>query len=201
MYNALCFSPARSRIKTARVRIDPEGITVVGCDGYTIGQDWTPLDGDEYRGDPDGVEFHIDRTALGDFDSGGRADKKGFGRLEYMPGDAVRFIPSNNGTPTVVHDLTEKADKALWPMVDELMEKLERREVTIPEVLAFDPALLTYFGKVKTKKVKNMDRAMDLYISAADQPVLIKIGDTFTGALMPIKREIHRKNVGPEGLW
>lgn len=204
-FNALAFSPARSDVKTARIQVRPDGFTVTGTDGFAIGQDSCALD--EYDGPPEGLTLHVDRAALSDLDSGGRKDKKGYGRIEFRPGDGLVFKPANNDVPTVARDLTGEANGPLWGMVDSLLSRMERKSPALPELIAFDPQLLAYFSKVKVPKVRtsdmNLERAMDLCVFDAREPVLVKIGRTFRGAIMPINREVHRANVeqGDGGLW
>lgn len=199
-YNALAFAPARSMVKTARLELSPDGLRATGTDGYAIGQDACPVE--DYSGPEGGLTLHVDRTALADMDSGGRKDKKGFGRLEVRPGDGLIFRPANNDTPTVAQDMTASADGALWGMVDSLFTRLEGRPLALPELVAFDAALLMRFGKVKAPKGKdNLDRALDMCIFNAKEPILVKIGPTFRGVIMPIDRDVHAENVGPDGLW
>ncbi|MFB7185187.1 hypothetical protein ACFCZT_07680 [Streptomyces sp. NPDC056230] len=204
-FNALAFSPARSTVKTARVQVRPDGFTVTATDGFAIGQDWCGLD--SYEGPPNGLTLHVDRTALSDLDSGGRKDKRGYGRVEIRPGDGLVFKPANNDVPTTARDLSKEANGPLWGMVDDLLTRMERKAPALPELIAFDPQLLAYFAKVKVPKVKtsdmNLDRAMDLCIFDAREPVLVKIGRTFRGAIMPINRDVHRENVEQfdGGLW
>jgi hypothetical protein len=203
--NALAFIPARSQVKTARVEVWPDGFRVTGTDGYAIGQDTAEMD--EYEGPPDGAVFHVSREALADLDSGGRKDKKGFGKLVFKPGDGLIFNPANNDVATAVQ-LAGEVNQPLWDAIDGLMEKLEGRQPNLPEVLCFDPALLMRFSKVKaakktTNKGNNLERGMDLYIFDNAEPILVKIGATFRGAIMPIQREVHRENVEQDdgGLW
>ncbi|MFF7233966.1 hypothetical protein [Streptomyces sioyaensis] len=205
-FNALAFSPARSSVKTARIEVGPWGFRATGTDGFAIGQDHCPFDA--YDGPPEGVTVHVGRASLGDLDSGGRKDKKGYGRLEIKASDGLIFKPANNDVATVAHDLAKDANGPLWGMVDELLTRMERRQPALPELIAFDPQLLAYFSKVKVAKVKgksgeNLERAMDLCVFDAREPVLVKIGPTFRGAIMPINREVHRENVEQldGGLW
>ncbi|MGV9815453.1 hypothetical protein ACWDTQ_26525 [Streptomyces cellulosae] len=199
-YNALAFLPARSQVKTARVQVGPAGLCMTGTDGYAIGQDRCPVEA--YEGPSEGLTVHVDRTALADLDTGGRKDKKGFGRLEVHPADGLIFRPANNDVPTAGRDLSAEAHHALWDAVDSLFTRLEAREAALPELVAFDPALLSRFSKVKTPKGKNgLDRALDMKISHPKQPILIKLGPTFEGVIMPIDRDVHEENVGEEGLW
>jgi len=199
-YNALAFFPARSMVKTARVQVSPAGLTVTGTDGYAIGQDTAPVE--DYEGPSGGVTLHVGRDALADLDSAGRKDKKGFGRLEVKPGDGLVFRPGNNDTPTAAQDVSAQADDALWGMLDSLFTRLEGRPLAVPELVAFDPALLARFSKVKAPKGKDgLGRALDMLIFDAKEPILIKIGPTFRGVIMPIDREVHGENVGQDGLW
>ncbi|MFI8237588.1 hypothetical protein ACIF83_10105 [Streptomyces sp. NPDC085866] len=199
-YNALAFLPARAMVKTARIEVGPAGLRATGTDGYAIGQDSGPVE--DYEGPADGVTLHVDRSVLADLDTAGRKDKKGFGKLEIRPGDGLIFRPGNNDTPTVGQDAAASADDALWGMVDTLFTRLEGRPLALPELVAFDPALLMRFSKVKVPKGKgNLDRALDMCIFNSKEPILVKIGPTFRGVIMPIDRDVHAENVGPDGLW
>lgn len=199
-YNALCFIPARSMVKTARIHLGPAGLAATGTDGYAVGQDSGPVEA--YNGPAEGVTLHVDRTALADLDTAGRKDKKGFGKLELLPGDGLVFRPGNNDTPTAAQDAAAQADDAVWGMLDSLFTRLEGRPVSLPEVVAFDPALLARFSKVKAPKGKDgLGRALDLLIFDSKEPILCRIGPTFRGVIMPIDRDVHAQNVGPDGLW
>ncbi|MCG5459634.1 hypothetical protein PSH03_005420 [Micromonospora sp. PSH03] len=74
----------------------------------------------------------------------------------------------------------------------------EKRPGVIPGVMTLDPVLWSRFAKVKADK---SERMADVLMTDGYEPVLIKIGPTFKGLLMPIEREIHETNIGPEGLW
>jgi hypothetical protein len=63
---------------------------------------------------------------------------------------------------------------------------------------AFQPQLLQRFAKVKADKA---ERVADLAIADPDAPVLVKIGPSFKGLIMPVSRAVHAVNVGQEGLW
>lgn len=203
VYNALAFLPARSMVKTARLELSSEGLRATGTDGYAIGQDTCPVE--SYSGPSEGLTVHVGRSVLADLDTAGRKDKKGFGRLEVKPGDGVIFRPANNDTPTAGQDLASQADDNVWAMLDDLFKRLEGRPPSMPELVAFDAALLARFSKVKAAKVKtgdsNLERCLDMAIFDAKEPILIKIGPTFRGVIMPIDRDVHEENVGPEGLW
>jgi hypothetical protein len=202
-YNALAFLPARALVKTARLEISSAGLRMTGTDGYAIGQDTAPVE--SYEGPSEGLIVHLSREALGDLDGGGRKDRKGSGRLEVRPGDGVIFRPENNDVPTAAQDASAQADASLWPMVDDLFTRLERRTPTLPELIAFDPALLARFSKVKAPKSKlgdvALDRCLDMAIYDSKEPILVKIGPTFRGVIMPIDRDVHAENVGQDGLW
>ncbi|MFJ9423409.1 hypothetical protein [Streptomyces sp. NPDC101249] len=199
-YNAHAFVPARAMVKTARVELGPAGLRFTGTDGYAIGQDTAAVEG--YEGPPEGVTVHVERDALAALDTAGRKDKKGFGKLELRPGDGLVFRPGNNDTPTAAQDTSALADEQLWGMLDSLFTRLEGRPLALPELVAFDPALLARFSKVKAPKGKDgLGRALDMCVFNAKEPILCKIGPSFRGVIMPIDREVHEENVGPEGLW
>ncbi|MEU9975107.1 hypothetical protein [Streptomyces sp. NPDC051014] len=199
-YNALAFLPARAMVKTARIELGPAGLRVTGTDGYAIGQDTAPVE--DYEGPLSGLTLHVGREALADLDTAGRKDKKGFGRLDLKPGDGLVFRPGNNDTPTAAQDASAQADERLWGMLDSLFQRLEGRPAALPELVAFDPALLARFSKVKAPKGKDgLGRALDMCVYDSTEPILIKIGPTFRGVIMPIDREVHEENVGQDGLW
>ncbi|MFF0481037.1 hypothetical protein [Streptomyces sp. NPDC004435] len=187
-------------VKTARAHLGPAGLTFTGTDGYAVGQDSAPVE--DYEGPAEGVTVHLGRDALADLDSGGRKDKKGFGRVELRPGDGLIFRPGNNDVPTAGGDLIAQADPRVWDMLDTLFTRLEGRPPALPELVAFDPALLSRFSKVKAPKGKDgLGRALDMCVYDSKGPILVKIGPTFRGVIMPIDREVHEENVGQDGLW
>lgn len=150
----------------------------------------------------------MSRETLAELDTGGRKDKKGFGRIEIRPGDGLIFQSANNDTPVVAQDMRELIDGRLWPLVDDLFTRLDGRPPSMPELVAFDSQLLARFSKVKVAKVKgksgeNLERALDMCIFDAKEPILIRIGPTFKGVIMPIDRDVHRENVEQDdgGLW
>ncbi|WP_326827376.1 hypothetical protein [Streptomyces sp. NBC_01751] len=205
-YNALAFLPARAQVKTARLELSPNGLRATGTDAYAIGQDSCLLE--SYEGPPEGITFHVSRETLAELDTGGRKDKKGFGRIEIRPGDGLIFQSANNDTPVVAQDMRELIDGRLWPLVDDLFTRLDGRPPSMPELVAFDSQLLARFSKVKVAKVKgksgeNLERALDMCIFDAKEPILIRIGPTFKGVIMPIDRDVHRENVEQDdgGLW
>jgi hypothetical protein len=204
VYNALSFLPARSMVKSARLELSSDGLRATGTDGYAIGQDWCPVE--DYSGPQGGLTVHVDRSVLADLDTAGRKDKKGFGKLELRPGDGLVFRPGNNDTPSAGQDLSATAEP-VWDFIDDLFTRLAGRPLALPELVAFDAALLARFSKVKAPKVKlegsgaNLERCLDMCVFNAKEPILIKIGPTFKGVIMPIDRDVHAENVGPEGLW
>lgn len=204
VYNALAFLPARSMVKTARLELDSAGLRATGTDGYAIGQDTCPVE--DYSGPPGGLTVHVDRSVLADLDTAGRKDKKGFGKFEVKPADGLIFRPGNNDTPTAGQDLSATVEP-VWDFIDDLFTRLEGRPPALPELVAFDAALLARFSKVKAPKVKlegsgaNLERCLDMAVFNSKEPILIKIGPSFRGVIMPIDREVHAENVGQDGLW
>ncbi|MEV7589747.1 hypothetical protein AB0O42_05690 [Streptomyces sp. NPDC089922] len=199
-YNAHAFIPARGMVKTARLHLGPSGLTATATDGYAIGEDAVLVEG--YDGPAEGVTLHVGREGLADLDSAGRKDKKGFGRFEMVAGDGLIFRPANNDTPTAAPDVSTEADEMIWEMLDSLFTRLEERPVNMPEIVAFDPSLLARFAKVKAPKGKGgLGRALDMIVHDAKAPILCRIGPSFRGVIMPIDRDVHAENVGPDGLW
>lgn len=187
--NALAFLPARSQHKTARLTLAPGVLTITATDGYALGMDSCPADVDG------SVTVDVDRDGLAELDKAGRADKKFSGVIEVYPLDAVRFVASDTAVTAVK---AYESDADLWEMVDDLLLKLPNTGFSLPKTVALDPTLLMRFSKVKADKAT---RIADFHIADPESPVLVKIGTTFVGCIMPIDRGVHAENVGPEGLW
>jgi hypothetical protein len=195
--NVLAFIPANSRIKTARVSLGPDGVYAIGTDTYAIGSDVCQVE--NYEGPPDGVVIELDKDALAEVEKVGRADRKkgrAAAEVEYGP-EGLRVDNSDETAfvrPTEPTDLT----RDVWTACAELLTRLERTEPALPVRVAFDPVLLSRFSKVKADKT---ERIADFLIYDAESPALVKIGPTFVGAIMPIHRETHARNVGEDGMW
>lgn len=191
--NALAFLPANSQVKVARMRVAPTGIEFTATDTYAAGKD--VCDVDEFRGDR--CVVFVSREALQGFDSVGRKDKKGIGVLTVVPGTGVTFDPQDSALEAVsVVDLLPQNRGLIetFKAIDEMIQ--DRLDDDLKT--AFQPSLLMKFSKVKADK---SERVADLLISDPDAPVLVKIGTTFKGLIMPVYRDKHAKAIGEEGLW
>jgi hypothetical protein len=187
--NALAFLPARSKYKHARLSIGLGVVGITATDGYAVGSDHT------LATTTGGGSVYVDREALAELDKAGRADKKWSGDLEVFPGDCLKFT-SSDGTEVAVpiHEPVEE----LWVAVDGLFERLDGGAPRLPAVVALDPQLLMRFSKVKADKA---ERIADFVITDPEAPILVKIGPSFRGIIMPVNRGAHAALVGEDGLW
>lgn len=212
--NALAFMPARSRVEVARIELGPSFIAVTASDTYTVGTDWTETEGDDTQAPSVFVE--VAKDDLQDLDKSARAGKKGNARLDYFPGDSLMFTPDKQlekAEVVALKDITGRAGRIMlggrwlttedfWPMCDDLMARLEEVEIDDwPKRVAFDPALVARFNKVRVPS--GHDAVMDLLCQGEGAPVLVRVGPSFVGAIMPIDREVAAGNpdIGQEGLW
>lgn len=206
MANALAFLPARSRANTARIQIVSTApgaarLEVTATDTYAIGTDF--CDVEQYEAPASGVRpcFELDRDGLAALDRIGRLDRKKTRRpvtVAYFEGDCLKVEAdeANAEAAPIVAATAESAQ--LWDACDELMARLLRKEPALPRTIAFDPALLARFAKVRADKT---ERVADFLIYDNEAPVLVRIGPSFVGAVMPIARDVHAENVGADGLW
>jgi hypothetical protein len=197
-FNALAFLPARSKFKQARIEMSEHGIRFTATDGIAAGQDYvTPAEPWNYYP----VTAYVDRDGLAALDKGGRDDKSskariGVGTFDIKPDDGIIFTGSD-GAQTAV--LTSPAEDDMWAQLDEIFTYHEQREPYLPDTICFDPQVLNRFGKVKADKDGRM---MDLKLTGDKlEPVLVKVGPTFRGIIMPIDRGVNAKNIGEDGLW
>ncbi|MEU6959427.1 hypothetical protein [Streptomyces chrestomyceticus] len=146
-----------------------------------------------------GVE--LTRADLSVLDKAGRASK-GEVRistddsgliLEGLHQQVREVIPSRSGSL--------RYDRKIWDLCRELLTMLHHRDPLLPGRLALDPSLLARFGKIKTPK--GTSPLLDMAINSADDPILIKCGPEFHGALMPVDRSVARgaASRGDQFLW
>lgn len=190
--NALAFLPAASTmVKVARLVVSSEGVEFTATDGYAAGRDSCPVD--DFEGEP--VSMLVDRACLQGLDGTGRKDKKGSGVLKATPGDGVVFTPMDKELTPEAHLDVSSMHASAWEAYAAIDECLDTEQEFRT---AFQPQLLMRFSKVKADK---SERVADLAIDDPEAPVLVKIGTTFRGLIMPVDRAIHAENVGEEGLW
>jgi hypothetical protein len=220
LFNALAFLPARTNPPLVRCTFERKRVTFLATDCYTVGQDWAVMESGPIRP----VEVWIDQDAAKAFESTARkdcmpksrapqdSDGKGRGVFTYHPGDSLVFTPQLEGSPASGRDHTGHSEPvatpagvltpdALWEACDGLLERLEERDPSLPNVAMFDPSLLARFAKVKTpgKQLTHMD----MWFADASNVVLVKIGARFRGAIMAVNRDVAAENehMEPEGLW
>jgi hypothetical protein len=199
-HNALAFMPAKSAVKVCEVVVGHDnGIPILrltATDVYTAGRDRTWL-----TGLPFGSFAAIDlsREDLLTLDKIARARKKEEIRIQIRHGDGLS-VEDDLGAWMPFLDASDRREPAdLWDRVDEMLTRLERVSPVIPGALLIDPALMARFGKIKCSG----ETIADLYIADPAEPILVKIGSTFRGAIMPVDREVAEQSeqIGPEGLW
>lgn len=192
--NAHAFLPARSPVPAALVTLSRDRLTFTGTDTYAVGRAWTGVSGPET--DEQAVSACLSRDDLAALEKAARGDKKGESQVTVTH-DGVTLVTSDEETHHYAASTARLPDD-IWHKVDDLLTRLDGREPVVPEVVAFDPTLLSRFAKVKADK---RERVADFYLTDAWEPALVKIGTEFTGAIMPVERETHTRNVGEEGLW
>lgn len=195
-HNALAFMPARSAVKVCRMIFDSIGLRITATDLYAVGCDCeegilnAPLA-------PEVID--LSREDLQTLDKIARAKKKEEIRIRIIDQDGLSVQDDNGDWMPFLDRSAERKPADLWARVDDLLMRLHREEFAVPTFLTLDPALFARFGKVKTSG----ETIADLYVSSPDDPVLVKIGPTFVGAVMPVDREdaAASDQIGPEGLW
>lgn len=199
-HNALAFMPARSAVKVCRIEFEADGphghLWITSTDLFAVGRDYA-----EGSTDDSGTAETLDlsREDLQTLDKIARAKKKEDIRIRIADQDGLSVMDDNGDWLPFLDRSAERKPADLWARVDDLLMRLQREEHIVPTFLTLDPALFARFGKVKTSG----ETIADLYVSSPDDPVLVKIGPTFVGAVMPVDREdaATSDQIGPEGLW
>lgn len=188
--NACVFTPLRDLQAQARLVFDYDTIEATGTDTYTVGRDIAEIDAGwqavAYFNPPQKAG-----DALAELEKAARAFGKGRCTLRLFPDDCLQLLDGETVTATA---RVAAPNEPLWPLVDALMTRLGEREPFIPPAIAFAPDMLARFAKVKRPK----DAAADFLMQSPGEPVLIRIGSTFSGAIMPIDREINAKHLGED---
>ena len=185
--NALSFIPARARDQFIRIALHSDRIEFDGTDGYAAGHDNAPA----HNGPGHVVAISIARESLAELESFARAWKKLPLSLSLEPGALSLSVEGQ------AIELPWAAPQVVaWERIDSLFELSEREAGPYLGPVAFDPALLSRFAKVKS----STDRVADFLFRGPELPVLVKVGPTFRGLVMPVYREPARAYT-PEGLW
>ncbi len=200
--NANGFVPARSKTAVVRYEVGP-GLTVTAADPYVVGIDFT--DGDEpLEGVPADIVLAADDSK--ELEKWIRGQKRARINLEVcLDGFAyIRAVSMDTAEIVLFREHVDEIDPAKWrrwfDAVDAVMEPLERRsekELRLPDAIAFQPARLAAFSKVRANDGELA--VMDLRIYDAESPVHVKIGDSFRGAIQPITRDKAREGALHDG--
>lgn len=191
--NALAFMPARNRVKHVALCVTPDGVLAAGCrDGYVAGVDTVGTV--DFGGNAANPALLLPEEAEV-LKKVAQAGKK-FPVRVNITGDSLNVETSEEalGVPIVTADREVDMYRSLFA----LMGDAEKREGALPGALMLDPALMAPFAKVKSDST---DRKADLLIKDERSPILVKIGPTFRGLMMPIHREQNAKKAGEDGLW
>lgn len=191
--NALAFLPAASNVKAAHILISPDRIYTAGTDGYAAGSDCLPIR--DYEGPEWDTALLVSKADLTIIERVAREGKRTPAVVSFTDGTLTVESYGSSGTAEVL-DIPQNLE--LYETLAGIINDAEGRPPVIPGVLCLNPALLSRFAKVKAD---NGDRMADLYMTDRYAPVLIKIGPTFKGLVMPIERVGHAEHVGADGLW
>lgn len=186
-YNALVFVPKSALNRLVRLKLSATHVEISGTDGYAGGKDSAPV----HNGPGTPVEVTLTRDDLEALEATSRAWKKAALALTLTPGELV--VSGGPGEPLRI-EIGQHQHEA-WRMVDRLFELGEQGAWATGPV-AYDPALLSRFAKVKSPA----DRVADFLWRGPGLPVLVKVGQTFVGLVMPLDRP-RAEAYSPEGLW
>lgn len=186
-FNALAFIPARARDQFIRVSLSASSIEFAGSDGYAAGKDNAPV----HNGPGAAISFAIERDALVEIEAYARANKKSPIGLSCYGGALHLSGPIEPYTCAVSAPHVEA-----WTLLDAIFQATELQSQPWFGAAAFDPALLARFSKVKAAN----ERVADFLFVGPEKPVLVKVGGTFRGLVMPVYRE-PAEAYSPDGLW
>jgi hypothetical protein len=178
-------------LKSVRFTLGPEGLTILGGDPYAAAQDTAPVEScTAARGLP--LVFELPREGLDAVASFCRSHAKQLVRLEWFPGDGL--VLASGASRESVEDGAGLTPPAAWAALSELFERYEDPN----SVFLLDMGLASRFRLVKSDK---NERKADWMIRDPEEPILVKVGPSFRGLMMPLARERHAEAVGQDGLW
>lgn len=202
--NALAFVPAASRLKYLYLTVNsPTELLVIGTDMLAAGMETIPIR--DYQGPQPSttpIDFLIGK---GTSDDGATALEKavrGAGKVSVgLTFNLSGLECSPMGAESTVTPLIQKPESfATYRSILGLFLSAERRQAVVPGVICIDPSLLSRFAKVKADKTYG--RMADFLFGEDElDRVLVKIGPSFKGLVMPIDREVNGENIGSDGLW
>lgn len=176
--NALAFVPARAKTPFIRLSVGWGYVSCMGTDTYAVGSD------SAVAATSGSTSVTLGRSDAVDLEKAARADKKGYGTLTLERG-GVLFLPSQASVEGsgVAQEFGDHSE--LWDACEALLVRLEDRTVSLPVTVAFQPDILARFAKVKAVG----ENVADFYFSDESSQVLVKFGESFRGAIMPITRD------------
>jgi hypothetical protein len=195
-HNALAFMPARSAVKVCRVHQNIGSLSIMATDLFTVGYDSVSV---ETETEPDSID--LSREDLQALDKIARAKKKEDLSIRIIHQDGLSVLDDNGDWLAFLDKSSLRQPEDLWDLCDEMLTRLEREsKAPVPPFLMIDPTLMGRFGKVKPSDGKEC--IADLFFGNSEQ-ILVKIGATFRGAIMPVDRgeAAESESVGPDGLW
>jgi hypothetical protein len=176
-------------IKSVLFTLSPEGLTILGGDLYAAAMDTAPV---ETCTAASWFTFELPRAGLDAVTSFCRQHPKENVRLEWFPGDGL--VLSAGASRESVEDGAGLTPAGAWQALEGLFERYEDPS----SVFMLDMGLASRFRLVKSNV---NERKADWMIRDAEEPILVKVGPTFRGLMMPINKAKHAEAVGPEGLW
>lgn len=178
-------------IRSVRFTLSPEGLTILGGDLYAAAHDTAPVEScTAARGFP--IIFELPREGVDAVASFCRAHAKQLVRLEWFPGDGL--VMAAGASRESVEDGAGLTAPAAWAALEELFERYEDPN----SVFLLDVGLASRFRLVRSDK---NERRAAWMIRDPEEPILVKVGPSFRGLMMPIASEKHAEAVGQEGLW
>jgi hypothetical protein len=178
-------------LRSVRLTIAVEGLTILGGDPYAAACDTAPVEGLTKRSARP-VMFEIPREGLDAVTSFCRQHPKESVHLEWFPGDGL--VLAAGASRESVEDGAGLTPAAAWQALEGLFERYEDPR----SMFLLDVGLASRFRLVKSDK---NERKADWMIRDPEEPILVKVGPSFRGLMMTVARERHAEAVGQEGLW
>ena len=176
-------------IKSVLFTLSPSGLTILGGDPYAAAQDTAPVEACQADS---WFTFELAREGLDAVTSFCRQHAKQTIRLEWFPGDGL--VLSAGPSRESVLDAAGLTSPGAWQALEGLFERYEDPN----SVFILDMGLASRFRLVKSDK---NERKTAWMIRDPEEPILVKVGPSFRGLMMPINEERHAEAVGQEGLW
>lgn len=196
--NVLALCPARSEWPIVRMEIGGGLVRFTASDSYTAGRD-------EVVGETSGnATVALARSVAQTVESSTRAQRKQSVMVHLSDedplGGRLLSLSIHGGMeimpPTRVAKLSDTVENArgpeadLFALVDRALEDLDGRDVAAPPgaawEIAFQQSLIQPFAKVRCQEDHEV---VDMLIWDSSRPILLKIGSTFRGMIIPIRRD------------